>query len=543
MENRWVPALAPWRSDTGDSSRPSQSSGTRGRHRVDAGPSGAASPGVLEKTSFPPLPARVPEKPGAVRPSVPPRTPASPPQPRDRRACWAHDGCCRAMRRPGWDVSSPCPASFSVPHAALPRLSVPPPGNKGCGGCCGRLQACSVASQGLVSSRHRLVMCQLAVQNSDWIRVDPWECYQDTWQTTCSVLQHHRDLMKRVTGCILSNVSTPSMTPVIGQPQQETPQPAYQNSNVPAKPTAAKILGKVGESLSRICCVRPPVERFTFVDENANLGTVMRYEEIELRILLLCGSDLLESFCIPGLWNEADVSSMAAAGAGLGWAGRRDVGSKAVAGLGWAGRRGGLSGFPPLACLPRTSPPVPRVMGTHEPAASSAVDGALLPLLCLPLGSPGWARCCGAGDGTPLLCGDCCAWCPLILSEEVAHTTGPSRGKGVGGQRWKVKGLGVTWDGRALGSSSASSIARSDREVSPASPHVPLHTAGPACCPSAAAMQPWAVVSGSALSAVSPARSTLGLRALESAVSAGVLSCRTLQARPGVHGVTVTGPL
>ncbi|XP_054443654.1 nicotinamide/nicotinic acid mononucleotide adenylyltransferase 2 isoform X1 [Pteronotus mesoamericanus] len=165
----------------------------------------------------------------------------------------------------------------------------------------------SVAPQGLVSSRHRLIMCQLAVQNSDWIRVDPWECYQDTWQTTCSVLEHHRDLMKRVTGCILSNVNTPSMTPVIGQPQNENPQPIYQNNNVSTKPTAAKILGKVGESLSRICCVRPPVERFTFVDENANLGTVMRYEEIELRILLLCGSDLLESFCIPGLWNEADM--------------------------------------------------------------------------------------------------------------------------------------------------------------------------------------------------------------------------------------------
>nr|XP_009671133.1 PREDICTED: nicotinamide mononucleotide adenylyltransferase 2 [Struthio camelus australis] len=139
-------------------------------------------------------------------------------------------------------------------------------------------------------------------------RVDPWECYQDTWQTTCSVLEHHRDLMKRVTGCILSNVNTPSMTPVIGQPQNESPQPIYQNNNtVSNKPTAAKILGKVGESLSRICCVRPPMERFTFVDENANLGTVMRYEEIELRILLLCGSDLLESFCIPGLWNEADM--------------------------------------------------------------------------------------------------------------------------------------------------------------------------------------------------------------------------------------------
>uniref|UniRef100_A0A8C3HR74 Nicotinamide/nicotinic acid mononucleotide adenylyltransferase 2 n=1 Tax=Chrysemys picta bellii TaxID=8478 RepID=A0A8C3HR74_CHRPI len=202
----------------------------------------------------------------------------------------------------------------------------------------------SYGKQGLVSSRHRLTMCQLAVQSSDWIsvwhlgrgqrrrafkqacpglgrdremeqrwrsltkgRVDPWECYQDTWQTTCSVLEHHRDLMKRVTGCILSNVNTPSMTPVIGQPQNESPQPIYQNSNISNKPTAAKILGKMGESLSRICCVRPPMERFTFVDENANLGTVMRYEEIELRILLLCGSDLLESFCIPGLWNESDM--------------------------------------------------------------------------------------------------------------------------------------------------------------------------------------------------------------------------------------------
>ncbi|OCT82800.1 hypothetical protein XELAEV_18025334mg [Xenopus laevis] len=130
----------------------------------------------------------------------------------------------------------------------------------------------SYGKQGLVSSRHRLTMCQLAVQNSDWIRVDPWECYQDTWQTTCSVLEHHRDLMKLI-----------------------------------SLPFSVRILGKVGEGLSRMCCVRPNLQRVTFVDENANLGTVMRYEEIELRILLLCGSDLLESFCIPGLWNESDM--------------------------------------------------------------------------------------------------------------------------------------------------------------------------------------------------------------------------------------------
>ncbi|XP_061586899.1 nicotinamide/nicotinic acid mononucleotide adenylyltransferase 2 [Cololabis saira] len=175
----------------------------------------------------------------------------------------------------------------------------------------------SYGKPGLVSSRHRLTMCQLAVQNSDWIRVDPWECYQDTWQTTCRVLEHHRDLMKRVTGCILSNVSTPSSPPVIGQPQNQnqtqnqsqnqTPAIYQNHQNLNHKPSAVKLWGKISENLGRICCVRPHMDRFTFVDENANLGTTMRYEEIELRILLLCGSDLLESFCIPGLWKDSDM--------------------------------------------------------------------------------------------------------------------------------------------------------------------------------------------------------------------------------------------
>uniref|UniRef100_A0A3P8W9S0 Nicotinamide/nicotinic acid mononucleotide adenylyltransferase 2 n=1 Tax=Cynoglossus semilaevis TaxID=244447 RepID=A0A3P8W9S0_CYNSE len=146
----------------------------------------------------------------------------------------------------------------------------------------------------------------VSLLNPDW-QVDPWECYQETWQTTCSVLEHHRDLMKRVTGCILSNVNTPSSTPVIGQPQNQTP-PIYQNRNsMNHKPTAVKVWGKLSESLGKICCVRPHIDRFTFVDENANLGTTVRYEEIELRILLLCGSDLLESFCIPGLWKDSDM--------------------------------------------------------------------------------------------------------------------------------------------------------------------------------------------------------------------------------------------
>uniref|UniRef100_A0A8C3G0Y3 Nicotinamide/nicotinic acid mononucleotide adenylyltransferase 2 n=1 Tax=Cyclopterus lumpus TaxID=8103 RepID=A0A8C3G0Y3_CYCLU len=163
----------------------------------------------------------------------------------------------------------------------------------------------SYGKPGLVPSRHRLTMCQMAVQSSDWIRVDPWECYQDTWQTTCSVLEHHRDLMKVRTVSLSICLSGPR-----GGPDQE---PVGYSSGVRPRRGACrrasgvKLWGKVSESFGKICCVRPHLDRFTFVDENANLGTAMRYEEIELRILLLCGSDLLESFCIPGLWKDSDM--------------------------------------------------------------------------------------------------------------------------------------------------------------------------------------------------------------------------------------------
>lgn len=68
----------------------------------------------------------------------------------------------------------------------------------------------------------------------------------------------------------------------------------------------------------------------------------------ELRILLLCGSDLLESFCIPGLWNEADVSSRVATPAARGWRGKGGRGRLILA-----------SGVPSLHSLPpQPEPPL-----------------------------------------------------------------------------------------------------------------------------------------------------------------------------------------
>lgn len=43
--------------------------------------------------------------------------------------------------------------------------------------------------KGLVSARHRVAMAKLALETSDWIRVDPWESEQDTWIETVKVLR------------------------------------------------------------------------------------------------------------------------------------------------------------------------------------------------------------------------------------------------------------------------------------------------------------------------------------------------------------------
>ncbi|CAD5209131.1 unnamed protein product [Bursaphelenchus xylophilus] len=48
----------------------------------------------------------------------------------------------------------------------------------------------------LISSSHRLRMCELAVRSSEWIRADGWECSQTSWTRTRVVLEHHRSVLQ-----------------------------------------------------------------------------------------------------------------------------------------------------------------------------------------------------------------------------------------------------------------------------------------------------------------------------------------------------------
>lgn len=47
----------------------------------------------------------------------------------------------------------------------------------------------SYGKKDLVASHHRVAMARLALQTSDWIRVDPWESEQAQWTETVKVLR------------------------------------------------------------------------------------------------------------------------------------------------------------------------------------------------------------------------------------------------------------------------------------------------------------------------------------------------------------------
>ncbi|XP_007518935.1 nicotinamide/nicotinic acid mononucleotide adenylyltransferase 3 isoform X1 [Erinaceus europaeus] len=49
----------------------------------------------------------------------------------------------------------------------------------------------------LVAAKHRVAMVRLALQTSDWVRVDPWESEQDQWVETVKVLRYHHSTLLR----------------------------------------------------------------------------------------------------------------------------------------------------------------------------------------------------------------------------------------------------------------------------------------------------------------------------------------------------------
>lgn len=110
----------------------------------------------------------------------------------------------------------------------------------------------SYRKKDLISSRFRISMAKISLKNSDWIRLSDWECQQEDWTRTRLTLQYHQN---------------------------------YVNS----------------------------YSHLSIMDDNVNdiipswLPGNMKEIAGDIKLKLLCGADLLESFSVPGLWKNEDV--------------------------------------------------------------------------------------------------------------------------------------------------------------------------------------------------------------------------------------------
>ncbi|CAG5133961.1 unnamed protein product [Candidula unifasciata] len=114
----------------------------------------------------------------------------------------------------------------------------------------------------LVPSKHRCEMLKAALKSSDWIKMDTWECTQSTWSTTAKVLRHQKQQLEFL-------------------------------NNSTHKPSPSKRRRRQHNSVSDI-------------QENQVPQIDIEGDHVP-NIKLLCGADLLESFAVPGLWEEEDI--------------------------------------------------------------------------------------------------------------------------------------------------------------------------------------------------------------------------------------------
>ncbi|XP_022172531.1 nicotinamide/nicotinic acid mononucleotide adenylyltransferase 1 isoform X1 [Myzus persicae] len=119
----------------------------------------------------------------------------------------------------------------------------------------------SYKKKDLAPSSHRCAMIEQALVALPWVKMSDWEVKQNGWTKTRQVLQYHQNhlnmlITSRLNGAI-----------------------------------------KVDNSLF-------PVQ---FI-ENLNINDSNQNRAVNVR--LLCGADLLESFAVPGLWNDDDIEAI-----------------------------------------------------------------------------------------------------------------------------------------------------------------------------------------------------------------------------------------
>ncbi|XP_050436005.1 nicotinamide/nicotinic acid mononucleotide adenylyltransferase 3 isoform X2 [Adelges cooleyi] len=118
----------------------------------------------------------------------------------------------------------------------------------------------SYKKKDLVASTHRCAMLELALTTLPWVKMSNWEVRQNKWTCTRQVLQYHQNYLNSVINSRLNGTNN------------------------------EKFLLPV-QFLKDIITNKSKTNR-------------------AINVRLLCGADLLESFAVPGLWDDDDIETI-----------------------------------------------------------------------------------------------------------------------------------------------------------------------------------------------------------------------------------------
>ncbi|KAF3827177.1 hypothetical protein GH733_002663 [Mirounga leonina] len=146
--------------------------------------------------------------------------------------------------------------------------------------------------QDLVAAHHRVAMARLALQTSDWVRVDPWESEQVQWMETVKVLRHHHNELLR------------SLPQTEGQDhgRARSVAPTVMNTDIEFPVHSQK---------SILCNFQTEYDViFTGHDPSVTLsGSTLVFPAVP-ELKLLCGADVLKTFQTPNLWKDAHIQEI-----------------------------------------------------------------------------------------------------------------------------------------------------------------------------------------------------------------------------------------
>lgn len=125
--------------------------------------------------------------------------------------------------------------------------------------------------QDLASSEHRCNMLRLALSDHEWVRLSEWECQQSCWTRTRQVLHYHQN---QLNSAMNANHDSPSKR-----------QKQFRNRDE---------VDDIGQDFNN-----------WVPNKVAGAGN-----ERPVKVMLLCGADVLESFAKPGLWNVKDIETI-----------------------------------------------------------------------------------------------------------------------------------------------------------------------------------------------------------------------------------------